>query len=61
MNSKNSDAYYSQKKYFSTEKGKLALGQARKRYDEADTERRRRQKRDYMRRKRTEDPDIWRH
>ena len=50
----------SNKKYTSTEKGKTAMKRARKAYDERDPERRRKQKRDYMRRKRTEDPDVWR-
>jgi hypothetical protein len=43
------------KKYFKTEKGKLAVKKARKAYDERDLERRRKQKRDYMRRKRDEE------
>jgi len=33
-----------------------ALKRARKKYDEADPERRKKQKRDYMRRKRLKDP-----
>jgi len=49
-----------QSKYIKTAKGKETLKKARKAYDERDPERRRRQKRDYMRRKRAEDPDIWR-
>jgi hypothetical protein len=44
--------YASQKKYFGTKKGKAALKRARSKYDNIDPERRRRQKRDYMRRKR---------
>jgi len=52
--------YKYQKKYFRTKKGKEALQKARKKYDESDVERRRRQKREYMRRKRKENPDIWR-
>mgnify|MGYP002808129622 CR=1 FL=1 len=44
--------YESQKKYFKTEKGQEALLRARKAYDERDPERRRRQKREYMKRKR---------
>ena len=39
-------------KYFKTKKGKKALIRARKKYDRKDPERRRRQKREYMRRKR---------
>tara|TARA_A100001037_G_C14812631_1_gene483959 strand:+ start:356 stop:517 length:162 start_codon:yes stop_codon:yes gene_type:complete len=45
-------------KYHKTEKGKKALNKARKKYDEADVERRRKQKREYMRRKRAEDPSY---
>jgi len=48
------------KRYANTGKGKTAMKKARKAYDERDPERRRRQKRDYMRKKRSEDPDIWR-
>ena len=44
--------YESQKKYFGSKKGKRALKKARKAYDSRDPERRRKQKRDYMRRKR---------
>jgi len=50
-----------QKKYFSTPKGKTARRRAEKAYDRRDIERRRKQKRDYMRRKRLKDPDIWRY
>lgn len=53
--------YESQKKYFKTDKGKIALKKARKAYDERDVERRRKQKREYMRRKRAEDPSIWKY
>ena len=49
-----------QEKYFKTEKGKEALIRARTAYDKRDPERRRKQKRDYMRRKRREDPDYGR-
>ena len=49
------------KKYFKTEKGKKALNKARKAYDQRDPERRRKQKRDYMRRKREENPDAWKY
>lgn len=47
-------------KYFKTEKGEKALIRARAAYDKRDPERRRKQKRDYMRRKRREDPDYGR-
>ena len=49
------------KKYFKTKKGKKALNKARAEYDQRDPERRRKQKRDYMRRKRAKDPDIWKY
>lgn len=45
-----------QKKYLASDKGKQAQKKAQDKYDEADIERRRKQKRDYMRRKRLEDP-----
>lgn len=48
----------SQKKYRDSEKGKKAMERARKKYDEDDLERRRQQKRDYMRRKRAQDPSY---
>lgn len=44
--------YSSQKKYFGTKRGKAALKRARVKYDDEDPVRRRKQKRDYMRRKR---------
>jgi DNA-binding PadR family transcriptional regulator len=53
------DIYKNQKKYFKTEKGKEALTSAREAYDKRDPERRRKQKRDYMRRKREKNPDAW--
>ena len=49
------------KRYFKTDRGKKALKKARKAYDARDPERRRKQKRDYMRRKREENPDAWKH
>tara|TARA_B110000495_G_C23037996_1_gene620787 strand:+ start:2659 stop:2814 length:156 start_codon:yes stop_codon:yes gene_type:complete len=45
-------------KYHKTEKGKEALNKARKKYDESDIERRRKQKREYMRKKREENPNY---
>ena len=54
------DKYKSQKKYLSTKKGKKSLKKARDNYDSKDPEKRRKQKREYMRRKRAQDPDIWR-
>jgi hypothetical protein len=47
-----------QKKYIKTDKGKESQEKARQKYDESDTERRRSQKRDYMRRKRLRDPNY---
>ena len=52
--------YNPQKKYSKTKRGKKALKKARDTYDKKDPEKRRRQKREYMRRKRAEDPHIWR-
>jgi hypothetical protein len=46
------EKYASQKKYFKSRAGKKALKRARQAYDERDPDRRRKQKRDYMRRKR---------
>ena len=57
---KDDDKYLPQKKYLGTEKGKRALKKAMNKYDKKDLEKRRRQKREYMRRKREENPDIWR-
>jgi hypothetical protein len=48
----------SQKKYSKSPRGKLAQDKARKKYDESDMERRRAQKRDYMRRKRAQNPNY---
>ena len=48
----------SQKKYIQTPKGKEALMRAHRAYDNKDPEKRRRQKRDYMRRKRLENPNY---
>ena len=47
-----------QEKYAKTEKGKNALTRAQKKYDEENAEKRREQKRDYMRRKRAENPNY---
>ena len=48
------DIYSSQKRYQKSKKGKKASAKARKAYDDRDPERRRRQKREYMKRKRAE-------
>ena len=47
-----------QSKYHKTPKGKKALDKARDKYDEDNLEKRRMQKREYMRRKRREDPNY---
>lgn len=48
----------SQQKYIKTEKGKKALNKAQKKYDEENLEKRRAQKREYMRKKRSENPNY---
>lgn len=48
----------SQKKYFKTEKGKQSLSKAQKKYDSENSEKRKEQKRNYMRRKRSENPNY---
>ena len=48
----------SQKKYLNTEKGREANKRAQAKYDNSDLERRREQKRNYMREKRLEDPSY---
>ena len=48
------DIYAPQKRYLKSKKGKRAAIKARKAYDDRDPERRRRQKREYMKRKRAE-------
>jgi hypothetical protein len=50
--------YNSQKKYLKTDKGKKAASKAQKKYDEENLEKRRQQKRDYMRKKRQENPSY---
>ena len=47
-----------QKKYAATDRGKDALTRARKKYDEENLEKRREQKREYMRKKRAENPNY---
>ena len=47
-----------QEKYFKTPLGKDARSRAQKKYDEENSEKRRLQKRDYMRRKRAENPNY---
>jgi len=51
-----------QEKYSQTKKGKRALARAQKKYDKENLTDRRAQKREYMRRKRREDPNYgkWR-
>lgn len=47
-----------QQKYNNTEKGKESLKKAQKKYDSENLEKRREQKRNYMRRKREQDPNY---
>ena len=47
-----------QEKYSKTKKGRKALSRAQKKYDDENLINRRAQKREYMRRKRTEDPNY---
>ena len=47
-----------QKAYLDTKSGKDAIRKAREKYDNAYPEKRRLQKRDYMRRKRKDDPNY---
>jgi len=47
-----------QEKYSQTEKGKTAIRRAQKKYDTDNLEKRREQKREYMRRKRAQDPSY---
>ena len=51
-----------QEKYAKTEKGKEAIRRAQEKYDKEDIQKRRQQKRNYMRRKRAENPNYckWR-
>ena len=48
----------SQKKYSKSKKGKASQKAAQEKYDNSDVERRRAQKRDYMRRKRAQNPNY---
>jgi len=48
----------SQKKYAKTKKGKEALSRAQQKYDKKNPEKRRTQKKEYMRRKRSQDPSY---
>lgn len=48
----------SQSKYSKSEKGKEAAKRAQAKYDQSDIERRREQKRNYMRKKRAENPNY---
>jgi hypothetical protein len=47
-----------QSKYKKTKKGEVAIKKAREKYEEDNKEKRRIQKREYMRRKRREDPNY---
>jgi hypothetical protein len=48
----------SKKKYTQTDKGKAAQKRAQEKYDKSDPEKRKKQKREYMRRKRLKDPNY---
>jgi hypothetical protein len=48
----------SQSKYKKSDKGKAAQSRAQKKYDTDNLEKRRAQKREYMRRKRSENPNY---
>jgi len=47
-----------QQRYRKSPKGKKSLSRAQKKYDDKDKEKRRAQKREYMRRKRAENPSY---
>jgi len=47
-----------QKKYSQSDKGKKAQSRAQKKYDQENIEKRREQKKEYMRRKRSENPNY---
>ena len=47
-----------QEKYLETEKGKTAQRKAQKKYDDNNKEKRRAQKREYMRKKRAKNPNY---
>tara|TARA_Y100000310_G_scaffold30769_1_gene29197 strand:- start:706 stop:876 length:171 start_codon:yes stop_codon:yes gene_type:complete len=47
-----------QQKYSKSPKGKKSCARAQKKYDKKDKEKRRAQKREYMRRKRADDPSY---
>ena len=54
------DAMTPEERYRFSKKGKSARKKARKKYDNKDPELRKKQKRDYMRRKRKKDKNAWR-
>ena len=54
------DALTPEERYILSDKGKRARQRARKKYDNKDPEERKKQKRDYMRRKRKKDKNAWR-
>jgi DNA-binding PadR family transcriptional regulator len=54
------DALSPEERYALSDKGKRARQRARKKYDKKNPEERKRQKRDYMRRKRKKDKNAWR-
>lgn len=54
------EAMTPEERYALSNKGKRARQRARKKYDNKNPEDRKRQKRDYMRRKRKKDKNAWR-
>jgi len=54
------DTLTPQERYVLSEKGQRARKRARDKYDNKDLEKRKKQKRDYMRRKRKKDKNAWR-
>ena len=60
INPEGDDTLDAEDSYHKSEKGRRALKRARDKYDKSNPERRRKQKRDYMRRVREKNPDAWR-
>ena len=54
------DVLTPEERYALSDKGKRARQRARKKYDKKNPEERKKQKRDYMRRKRKKDKNAWR-
>jgi len=54
------DALTPEERYALSPKGRRARGRAREKYDNKNPDRRKQQKREYMRRKRKKDKNAWR-